>query len=391
MFNLTVVLDGVSRGQRFLVLLVFLSVMGYTFLKTRNPFRTILAGLLFIGMAFCYGYFLVGTQSFYAATSLVGERFNVDQMLGVASILLALLLFLIVYLIDFRDRLWLLLRSFRWSLVGHYMILFIFGVGIAALYSPKPILMISTIKYMYFVGSLVSMFLVFQASVILNNIYDREEDALNNPKRLALLNTIPKTEYWGYALFFLSIALILSFSIMTVIFTIVVASIALSYFYSVPPFRWKRFFPASNLLLGIGATMFSLAGMAFFLSDQLFHHVPVEIFLFLISCFTLGTTLTCVKDYAGDKQAGIRTLATLFSERGGRIAVSIAVFLAFLTFPLLLDIPTLFFTILSILAGSAIALILIRGYAYGWLMIVYYTYGALAIGWLFYFTPTNLY
>ncbi len=439
-FDPTVTIEGISMGQRFEFFVICICGVGYIALKSRSWWKPIIGLVGFILMVFFFGTLnlilvtleldssqytltseLAETQTRFApiqsslskqlthqsnvehsvpprlynpyakinldqirSTYVVSPLLNDFQMMALINYVVLLLLLALLFLIYARSQLRTMLAAFRFDIMGYSLVLFLFGLGCVYLFSEKPPWWLANSSYIIFFLYISILFFSTQAAVLIHSYFNFQDDKTKQLKGKSRVSILTPTQYLGMALLFLVGAIGLAFLVSTRLITLVVGAASFSALYSVPPFQWKRYFPISNMLLGLWAVVYCLTGMEFFLQDTIFETIPATIFICIFVVCTLGSILPSAKQYRENITKSNYTLATLFpKEQQGQLAVSISVLLAFLAFPLFLHLPFLVFAILSVVAASLIFLIFIKRYWFTWAYIVSFLYTILALGWFF--------
>ena len=209
------------------------------------------------------------------------------------------------------------------------------------------------------IGSIMSPTLN-AASNTLNQIYDREIDAVNKPHRPIPSGRVSLRSAWIHALVFYAAALVMAWYAdpppgaaghgSRACFWIVIVAAFLTWAYSAPPLRTKRWGWGANLTIAIPRGMLlKVAGWSSVLTVM--DAEPWYIGL-IFGLFLIGATNT--KDFAdieGDRAGGCRTLPVVLGvEKAAKITVP------FFVFPFLL-IPI--GTLTGFLSGSRPALVLL--------------------------------
>lgn len=163
------------------------------------------------------------------------------------------------------------------------------------------------------------------ASNALNQIYDREIDAVNKPKRPLPSGRLPLREAWMFTIAAYAVALALAWFVEPgasaapgsgrhECFWIVVAAALITIIYSVPPFRTKRFGIWANVTIAIPrGVLLKVAGWSSV--KTIFGLEPWYIGA-IFGLFLLGASTT--KDFAdmeGDARGGCRTLPIMYGVR----------------------------------------------------------------------------
>lgn len=179
------------------------------------------------------------------------------------------------------------------------------------------------------VVSVVLFSVITAATNQLNAYTDRDEDQENLPDRVSMVEYVGPTRLRNVALgSFLSVVVVASW--LDPVFAVVMAVAALDcVFYSLPPLRLKAK-PVASLLAFSGAFGFPLA--AGYLLTSSTNSLPPIVWIMTFWFFTYGAVKN-LPDYHGDKEAGLRTPATIFDTR--RDAVIFASALLLSPFPLI--------------------------------------------------------
>ncbi|WP_375453934.1 chlorophyll synthase ChlG [uncultured Methylobacterium sp.] len=171
-------------------------------------------------------------------------------------------------------------------------------------------------------GILLAGPLVCATSQAVNDWYDREVDAINEPDRPIPSGRIPGT--WGFsiALVWTALSLLVALSLGRWVFVAGSVGLALAWAYSAPPLRLKRNGWWGNLACGLCYEGLAwVTGAAVMLGGAL----PPAPTLILAALYSLGAhgimTLNDFKSVTGDRLMGIRSLpAMLGPGRAARVA-----------------------------------------------------------------------
>lgn len=172
------------------------------------------------------------------------------------------------------------------------------------------------------VGILLAGPLVCGASQIINDWYDREVDAINEPGRPIPSGRVPGQ--WGlyYALVWSLLCVLVGALLGTWVLAATVLGLFLAWAYSAPPLRLKL-----NGWWGNAAVGLSYEGLAWITGTavMLGGALPGAPVLSLALLYSLGAhgimTLNDFKSLAGDRQLGVRTIPVqLGPERAARLA-----------------------------------------------------------------------
>lgn len=172
---------------------------------------------------------------------------------------------------------------------------------------------------------------IFSALVVIitNNIADYEIDKISNKNRPLIKSkagiTLKLYKNVAWASFFL--ALIYSLFVSITAFIIALFGILNYLLYSMPPLRLKRIPIVSKLAISVNSLLALLLGYS--LIDPNLLNFPGYIAAFSLAIFTLMANFIDLKDYEGDKKAGIKTLPVLIGLRKSKITLGFVFFLSY--------------------------------------------------------------
>jgi 4-hydroxybenzoate polyprenyltransferase len=353
---------GITYGVRIEVALSLLFLGLYTYFKTRDLFRTICT--IFLGYTL---FFILGTFPSWIAIFTLGwtEGFLTIQATDVAKMFLSPELSLsqtpgdlistlnakmsLIYgilasgLVCFFSFLYypkhtiILLRNARWVQVFYHGGLLCVGGGLALLFSPSTLTHITFFNSLAFLLLLLSGSFAWFSSVIVNDIFDQDIDQLSNQKRPLIQKTFSLKTYslFGWMFFFLSIFFALLAHPFAPFF--ILSYHTLSWIYSAPPFRLKRFLGIATLISALASLMFLFSGYIFVDKTNSLNHIPWQILLFLLYAYTISLPLKDFKDMKGDKKASIWTLPVLLGQEKARVFLAIGIFSCYILSVIILN------------------------------------------------------
>ena len=153
--------------------------------------------------------------------------------------------------------------------------------------------------------------LAFVSMAILNDLHDLSIDRHTNPQRPLVRGIISSTDFVFIAWLCGGLALWFAVLIHPLAMYPLALTIALAYLYSALPFRLRRFVGIAHLILAAIAAGVYLYGSALVLGNLAIQQLNHEQLLALMLLFFIGTHFKDIKDVAGDRMAGVSTLATL--------------------------------------------------------------------------------
>jgi chlorophyll/bacteriochlorophyll a synthase len=176
-------------------------------------------------------------------------------------------------------------------------------------------------------GMAVAGPLVCATSQAVNDWYDREVDAINEPKRPIPSGRIPGRWGLGLAVLWTGVSVAAGWLLGTWGFVATLVALALAWGYSAPPLRFKQNGWIGNLAVGISYEGLAwVTGAAVLLGGAL-PGLPILVVALLYSLGTHGImTLNDFKSMEGDRRMGVRSLpASLGAERAAQVAAGVMV------------------------------------------------------------------
>jgi 4-hydroxybenzoate polyprenyltransferase len=191
--------------------------------------------------------------------------------------------------------------------------------------------------------ALVSVFFTFQGMVVLNNLMDKKIDEISGKKTPLVEGALSDSTYRAWGIVFSTLGALAGLAISYTAFLLIVAGHIASFLYSAPPFRLKRFFPISTLLLALSSYLVMMFGYSIYGLTKTFMSFPPRLSLLFIIVFALSMSFKDRLDEKGDREGGIHTLFTMLGERVGSLVNGIMMFAAYCIVPPILGYLPLYF------------------------------------------------
>ncbi len=221
-------------------------------------------------------------------------------------------------------------KDLRWLRVIHYASMFFFGILISRHALMKSI----GANLPSFLLTVIAFILSWVGATMLNDVEDYKIDLRSNRDRALVNNVFSKSELISCSLWlFLAAAIFaLGVNFQTSFFTVLI--IGNSCLYSLPPLRLKRVPIFSKLFIAFSSLALVILGYLFAGGEIL--QFPQVVTWYFIIFVTLAMNLIDLKDFEGDKQAGIKTLPVIFGARKAKIATGIFLLTAYCALALVL-------------------------------------------------------
>ncbi len=209
-------------------------------------------------------------------------------------------------------KLALYLLSFLYpSRLAFYMGLLFLGFAMGYVKADGVQAMFHFISFTPFLAAAISITLLFAYAKIINDENDIAIDKVSNPQRAVAIGYFSRQQLAFFKKLFLifSIVFLLLASQGFGLVMIWLAIFALSYLYSVPPFRVRKYFPLGHLSLAVIGWLLYVMGvtihtpnLAIAITSQ--HYLPLSV----MASFFLLAQFKDAKDVVGDEQNQIKTL-----------------------------------------------------------------------------------
>lgn len=211
---------------------------------------------------------------------------------------------------------------FNWGLL-------LIGILVGLYYTPNN-LSTDIFSYLVLINLFLSILFVWMFSVVINDIEDYEVDKISNKNRPLIMGIISKTEYLNYSYVFLFLSLLLSLTIDSRIFLIVLLYSLLTIIYSKYPFKLKRIPWVAGGISALASLLFFLIGYILITGNQAAENFPWLIILFLFMGYALVLPIKDLKDIKSDKDKNILTIANLLGNKLARIYFGVIIFLLYI-------------------------------------------------------------
>jgi chlorophyll synthase len=199
----------------------------------------------------------------------------------------------------------------------------------------------------------LSIFFVFQSSVILNDFYDLELDKASGKKTPLSTGAINPRLYMLFGVVYTALSLLFGLSLGYTTMLMVLSCHFLSWFYSAPPFRVKQIYPLSILLIAVAAVWAALVGMSIYAGGRIVMFAAARGSILGYVVFGLALNFKDFLDVQGDRQGEVRTIFTILGRERGRVVIAILMLAAYGLIPVILRFNWLFLVSIPCGLGSA--------------------------------------
>jgi 4-hydroxybenzoate polyprenyltransferase len=369
-------------GTKIVFILVSLGSGGLVWVKTKNWIKTLFGligsySLLFFmasfpsWLAFIY-YFLEGSKKITELSavhifqfisqsnifSLKAVDFEFGHIFHLNLIYFPLIAGFsgLLFFFSDRDKFWAVLKNIRIPQCFFHGGLFLVGLGLGYLAYPDN-LTFNLFSLFAILGLIIAILLAWKTSVIVNDLYDFKIDKVTNSSRPLPQSLFSFREYaeLGIICFLFSLigglAVNFKFAVLLLVYQII------AWFYSAPPFRFKRFPLVATFLSSLALLVILFMGFLVFSGENNLQGLSWRIIFLFLLVLTLSLPIKDFKDMESDRQAGVWTIPVIFGEELGRIIVGSGIFLSFVSSVFFLNERDLFFW--AVILGAIAFLIVV--------------------------------
>ncbi len=332
--------QGITLGLKAEILsilgLSFLTFLSYSRKFFRSLFYTFLMYIIFF--LFSLAPFLVDVL-----LNIFSISYQYSDLLMIYFYLLILPVFLAAFFYLIRGK-WFksLLITAQWARIFHYILMVAVGMVIAMIYFRSKLFLNQDNFFRILFLPLSIIFAAF-FSMIQNNLADREIDVINNKKTPLLENDISLKDYRTISWLFFVLSVVYAWVVGFFALFAILLFIACYWLYSMPPLRFKRITFFSKIAIAFNSLILVMLG--YVLAGGEIHKFPPQVIAFFLLGFIFPANFIDIKDYKGDKAAGIKTLPVMLGLKASKIFIGISFIgislVAYFLFPHLILLPFL--------------------------------------------------
>jgi len=256
-----------------------------------------------------------------------------------------------------RQRFISIIKDIRLLRILYYLSMFIVGVAFGF---PNIVLEITATNIYHFLFIPISLTFACLFSIVTNNIADYEIDKAANPNRPLVSASISYDVYkkltWPFIICALFYAAITNLNTLFLI-----ALFMGNYFlYSMPPIRLKRIPFFSKLTISLNSLALIMLG--FNTITNSLSNLPGITYPIVLIGMTAVANMIDIKDYHGDKQAGIKTLPVIMGLTRAKILIGVFFLLTYSALFFVVDFlnAPLFWSLIFVILGIIQFFLIIR-------------------------------
>jgi len=366
----------------FILAVIFAAIV--VFLKTKSLFKAFFGAFFTYIIVFLMGIFpslatfvyylfngsikLAEIKDFHAAQLFGGTTKIFGTELGRFQYLFAynldIVYFCLLFIILLGLFFWLskskfiaFIKNMRLPQVIYHLGLFTVGLGVGYLAYPENFNLngFSILAVFCLYGAI---FLAWEASVVVNDIFDYKIDTISNAERPLQKGIFEGDNYqnFGIILFILSllggIVVGVKFALILLVYQI------LAWFYSAEPFRLKKFPIIATFFSSCASLLMLFMGFVLFSGDKNLVGLSWRVISLMLIALTFSLPLKDFKDIDGDRADGIWTIPVIFGEKIAKLIIATGIFISFILSVFLLNEFRLFWW--ALLFGSMAFLLIVN-------------------------------
>lgn len=254
------------------------------------------------------------------------EGFDDGNMLFIRFYLIVILTQLLVMVWLWNKQYFVsLLKDLRLLRQAHALMMLAFGIILG------PALIVKQDTFFDLPLVVISIVLACLFVIMTNNLEDQEIDRRVNKTRPLVSGAIPCGDYRNMAVGAGLLALLFAAAVSYYAFFTILLSMGLYCLYSLPPVRLKRVPFFSKLPIALSSLAVVILGYVL-AGGEIIEFPPLIIVWFLVF-FTAAMNFIDIKDYEGDKRAGIQTLPVLWGLAKSQRIIGLFFLLAYVAAP----------------------------------------------------------
>ncbi len=318
---------GVTTGMKIEILLIILLGSVYILISCSSKIKAVVFAFLMYSLIFWGGIAFPSvlrlTFPIVGLGDLIVSPAVITQMFFLLSVALGTI---ILYLHDKQGFISIIkdVRPFR---LLHYELMFILGMVLALKVTGKPFQFSSQIIKIVLI--VVTIALAWLYSVFVNNIEDIEIDRITNEDRPLISGNMKIETYQKLSWVLLGSLIVIAYTVDIVYLFLILTFVAGYFIYSAPPLRLKKVLILSKTLIALCSLVLVVTG--YWMINYSLSSFPSIVVVIVMLGFTLLINFIDIKDYEGDKEAGIKTLPVLMGLKKSKVVIGIAFIATYLS------------------------------------------------------------
>jgi len=331
---------GITPGIRIEIIIVLLGVFFYIYINSSRIIKSLL-GVLFAYSI--YFFYLAAPFLVKGLLEIFGLTYKYSDSL-MTNFFLLVILFAGIFIayISNKEYFRLIIKDIRPFRLLHFELMFLIGFIIG--FNKFGTFVFDSTNIFSFIFIPAGIIFAWIYSVITNNIVDYNIDKVSNNNRPLIESKINKTAYYKLSWIILFFALFYPLMVSFKAFFMILLFTGNYFLYSMPPLRLKRIPLFSKMIIAFNSLILVMLG--FIISTGKLEGFSVILIAFFLIGFALAINFIDIKDYEGDKEAGIKTLPVILGLKKSKFIIGLFFLLAYLAAYFLINnlylIPVLF-------------------------------------------------
>lgn len=385
-------IGGITPGIKIELVLIIIVSFLYFFIKNKTVIKSLFFSFLIYSIIFIYLITPIWLNYFL---KVFGKSFNYSSDVDLVNLYFLLIIFFssVLFYLYNKNYFKAIIKDLRILRLLHFWLMLIFGIVIGNFYTDKIVIIpadfstnIMEVEFnLYsfvpfpFITILIVILLAWLCSVITNNIEDKEIDEMSNPTRPLAVKAIPLDVYKKLATVVFIFILVSSLVIGFEVFFIILIFLGNYFFYSLPPFKLKRIPLFSKLIISFNSLILIILGYILgyvYINgvdvSQVIRSFPNLMIFYVLIFYTIAINFIDIKDYEGDKKAGIKTLPVIVGLKNSKIIIGLFFLSAYIAAYFFFNFSNYFLFIFVILGIIQYLLINRKNYSEKPIFIVYF-------------------
>lgn len=346
---------GITYGVRVEVVITTLFIALYTFIKSKNFLRAILASISTYSILFILGtfpswitfgilgwsqslssindiviaqFFLSPPTLFSQATFEIISGLNIKMSLIYAPLsLITIIFYLWKY---FPKKFFALINNARIPQIIYHGGLLLIGMGLAIVLT-KTSVTVNLFNGIALINLFIAVGFAWLASVITNDLFDQKIDSITNAHRPLPQKIFSHEDYKAIGNTFFLASLIFAAMVHIKILFLVLIYQAFAWLYSSWPLRLKRFPIIATLFASIASLLIIISGFILVAPNGNITQLPTSFLLFFFFVLMTSLPIKDFKDIDGDKDDHVYTIPVLYGEHKAKLLIGSGIFISYLS------------------------------------------------------------
>jgi 4-hydroxybenzoate polyprenyltransferase len=317
---------GITLGIKIEIAIILIIAFIYLLSKGLKLAKSLVSIFLVYCLIFLFGSSPFIVKLFFDLMGAGGQYIYSNEIMSYYFGIVILVLLLYAFYFANKKIFRAIVKDLRMNRILYYILMI--GIGLAFGVSGGKALNFSGLFTLIY--ALISLFFAVLFSIMTNNISDIEIDKISNLTRPLAKKEIEIGRYKNIALIVLALSLFYAGIAGFKILFFIALLVGIYFLYSMPPFRLKRVIFFSKLAISLNSLVAVMIGYDIISGG--FENFPFYIWPYYLFGITAAANFIDLKDYEGDKSAGVKTLPVILGMKNSKIIIGlffVAIYLSF--------------------------------------------------------------